>query len=643
MGNSVVDPPDPGVIVPRRWTLLGATLVVASSLTLVANADRPARADTPDPVLYAAGDVAQCDGPGDEATAALIQPALAANANAAVAMLGDGAYPVGSLQWYQQCYGSAGGWGQFKSRTYPATGNHDYEAPAPADGSGYFDYFNGGAATAVTAPGAPPGVYSYDLGAWHVVVLNSTCGTQGGSGVGGCNAQSPMGSWLRADLARTQAKCMIAVWHHPRFYSASKLPNLSPTAADVASHDAKMNDIWDMLQKAGVDIVLSGHHHVYERMAKMDARADGSPGTGVPDPVTGMRQFVVGTGGGPYEAFIAGQTDPNSEKQVEDNWGVLQLDLHATTYDWHFLSAGGPGEQPAGAVLDSGSDTCRSDAPPTTATTGTTGMTGTAPVTVPTTPVQPRRGGAGYWMVGADGKVFGFGAARHLGDATAPAAGASAVDLEPTPSGDGYWVVDSAGKVQAFGDAVLKGMPDSVTLPAGERVTSLSATPTGGGYWIFTDRGRVLSYGDATSYGDMSKVKLNGPILDSIPTPTGHGYYMVGSDGGIFAFGDAAFYGAMGGHTLNAPVQSLVPDADGRGYWLVASDGGIFAFDAPFKGSMGGRPLARPVTGMVRYADGYLMVGEDGGIFDFSSSPFLGSLGGSPPARPIVSVAALGA
>jgi len=626
-------------MVPRhRFAVLGTTLAVASSLLVVSNAARSARADTVDPVLYAAGDVAQCDAAGDEATAALIEPALASNANASVAMLGDGAYPVGSLQWYQQCYGSAAGWGQFKARTHPATGNHDYEAPAPADGSGYFTYF-GDAASPVTAPGAPPGVYSYDLGAWHVIVLNSTCGSAGGNGVGGCNGQSPMADWLRADLARTQARCMIAVWHHPRFYSASKLASLAPTASDTPSHDNKLNDIWDILQKAGVDIALSGHHHVYERMAKMDARADGTPGTGVPDPTNGMRQFVVGTGGGPYEQFIAGQTDPNSEKQVEDNWGVLKLGLHPTTYDWEFLSAGGPGERPAGEVLDSGSDTCRSESPPMTLTTAPS-----APPAAPTAPGSAPQGGGrrGYWMVGADGAVYGFGDSRSFGNAR-PASGAEAVDLEPTPSGNGYWILDSAGGISAFGDAVLRPASNGATLPAGEHATSLSSTPDGGGYWVFTNRGRVLTYGNAVGFGDMAKVALNGPVLDSIATPSGRGYYMVASDGGIFAFGDAAFYGSMGGHKLAAPVQSLVPDSDGKGYWLVASDGGIFAFDAPFRGSMGATRLSKPVTGMVRYADGYLMVGEDGGIFDFSDSPFLGSLGANPPARPIVSVAALSA
>jgi hypothetical protein len=255
--------------------------------------------------------------------------------------------------------------------------------------------------------------------------------------------------------------------------------------------------------------------------------------------------------------------------------------------------------------------------------------------------VIPSSTRAGYWMVGADGKVYSFGEAGHFGNA-APAAGSSAVDLEPTPSGNGYWIVTDRGVVTTSGDAVAYGQPAAAALTRGETVTSLSATPTGRGYWIFTSKGRAMNFGDAAFYGDMSKVTLNGPVLDSIPTTSGKGYYMVASDGGIFAFGDARFFGSMGGKPLNKPVQSLVPDGDGVGYWLVASDGGIFAFQAGFRGSMGGKALNKPVTGMVRFADGYLMVGEDGGIFNFSSKPFLGSLGGNPPARPIVSVAALG-
>jgi len=248
--------------------------------------------------------------------------------------------------------------------------------------------------------------------------------------------------------------------------------------------------------------------------------------------------------------------------------------------------------------------------------------------------------GAGYWMVDAGGGVSGFGDAAPFGDATAllsRSVGVAAADIEPTPSRRGYWIVDEAGRVYAFGDARYLG-----GLARGEKVTSMSTTATGAGYWIFTTRGRVIPFGDARFYGDMSKVALNGPVLDSIPTPSELGYYMVAADGGIFAFGDARFAGSMGGIRLNAPVQSLVPDPDGRGYWLVASDGGVFAFDAPFRGSMGGVRLNKPVTGMVAFGNGYLMVGEDGGIFDFSDRPFLGSLGAHPPARPIVAVAGFG-
>jgi hypothetical protein len=245
--------------------------------------------------------------------------------------------------------------------------------------------------------------------------------------------------------------------------------------------------------------------------------------------------------------------------------------------------------------------------------------------------------GAGYWMVGADGIVYGFGAARTLGNA--PVGPASAVDLEPTATGRGYWVVDDTGRVFAFGDAAWRGNAAPAALLSGERITSLSATPSGAGYWIFTTRGRVLAFGDAPFLGDVSALPLNGAVLDSIPTPTGAGYYLVASDGGIFAFGDARFSGSMGGRRLNAPVESLVPDSDGGGYWLVASDGGIFAFDAGFAGSMGGARLNKPITGMVPYGSGYLMVGEDGGVFAFSDLPFAGSLAGRLPARPIVAVA----
>jgi|GEM_PF-4694899 len=272
--------------------------------------------------------------------------------------------------------------------------------------------------------------------------------------------------------------------------------------------------------------------------------------------------------------------------------------------------------------------------------------TSTPPPSGCTSNCTPVPGKSGYWMLGNDGKVYGFGDAQNLmfGDASGRMpAGAKAVHIEPTPDAQGYWINDDKGGVYAFGDAdsTLGGVDPSALL-AGEKVTSLSSTPSGHGYWLFTSKGRVFTHGDASNFGDLSKVTLNGPVLGSIPTPSGQGYYMVASDGGVFAFGDAAFMGSMGNTKLNKPVEALVPTRDGAGYWLVASDGGIFAFgDAPFNGSMGGTPLNKPVVGMVRYGDGYLMVAADGGIFNFSSKPFQGSLGANPPAHPIVFAATL--
>ncbi|HYH50305.1 MAG TPA: hypothetical protein VEG38_12235 [Acidimicrobiia bacterium] len=270
---------------------------------------------------------------------------------------------------------------------------------------------------------------------------------------------------------------------------------------------------------------------------------------------------------------------------------------------------------------------------------GAPGAGGGQPAPIGPSAAEPAR--SGYWMVDDRGRVANFGDAPHFGNipGAGPASRLTAVDLEPTPNRRGYWVVDDAGRVYGFGDARYLGAAAPGSLGKGEKVTSMSTTRTGAGYWLFTNRGRALPFGDARFHGDMSKVALNGPVLDSIPTPSGNGYYMVASDGGIFCFGDARFNGSMGGTRLNAPVQSLVPDPDQRGYWLVASDGGVFAFDAPFRGSLGNVRLNKPVTGMVPYGNGYLMVGEDGGIFNFSNRAFLGSLGARPPSRPIVSVA----
>jgi hypothetical protein len=198
--------------------------------------------------LVAAGDVASCRSRGDEATAALV-----ARLPGTVAVLGDSVYEVGSDEEYRRCY--APSWGRFKGRTRPAVGNHEYGTPGAA---GYFRYF--GAAAGPSGRG----YYAYRLGSWQVVVLNTNC-----AAAGGCGAGSPQERWLRAELARSRGRCVLAYGHHPRLSSGFHGP------------DTSIDRLWRALAAGGAELYLAGHDHHYERFA----------------PVRGVRQFVVGTGG----------------------------------------------------------------------------------------------------------------------------------------------------------------------------------------------------------------------------------------------------------------------------------------------------------------------------------------------------------
>jgi hypothetical protein len=430
------------------------------------------------------------------------------------------------------------------------------------------------------------------------------------------------------------------------------------------------SDLFDLLLQKRVDLVLQGHEHGYERSGQFALNPDSCPAIPISSPTgtpsysagcvadngstghyakgTGTVVVIAGTAGialrpmdapgtadapeAPYFAKLMGSTDPDA------NHGFVKYTVTASQLSATFVSDNDGTTPFADAFTISASPGA---AAPSSTVVSDPGVTAEPPSTQPG--VSKAGTADGYWMLGSDGRVYGFGAADDHGSADGSLApGARAAHLEPTPSGNGYWIVDTAGHVVAAGDAPSLGDVPPGRLAPGELITSLSATPSGKGYWLFTSRGRALPFGDAGFFGDMAGTPLNGPVLGSVATPSGKGYYMVASDGGIFAFGDATFRGSMGAVHLNAPVRSLVPTADGSGYWLVASDGGVFAFgDAGFKGSMGGRPLNKPVVGMVRYADGYLMVAGDGGIFDFSTQPFLGSLGANPPSAPIVSVAAV--
>ena len=266
---------------------------------------------TGDPVLIAAGDIASCSSSGDEATASIL-----ATLPGAIALLGDTVYDSGTASEFTNCYDPT--WGARKADTRPAPGNHDY---ATANASGYYGYFG-------AAAGNPSlGYYSYEIGAWHVVALNSNC-----SSIGGCGAGSAQETWLRADLAANPAACTLAYWHHPRFSSGSSHGN-----------QAFMQPIWQALSDYGADIVLSGHEHNYERFGPQDA-------DGAADPL-GIREFVVGTGGRSHYAF--GAAIANSEVRNSDTFGVLALTLHPTGYDWQFVPEAGK------TFTDSGTGDCQ--------------------------------------------------------------------------------------------------------------------------------------------------------------------------------------------------------------------------------------------------------------------------------------------
>ncbi|HVW32847.1 MAG TPA: metallophosphoesterase, partial [Acidimicrobiia bacterium] len=389
----------------RRVTALASSLLMLALLLVAARQVPSARAESGEGVLLAAGDVASCLKGGDEATAALIKK----EPGATVAMLGDGAYPASDLPTYQQCYTPTWGQPDIMARTKAVIGNHEYDSsPGAVD---YFDYFG-----AAAGP-RDKGYYSYDLAGWHIIVLNANCAANvpGNTPANpdGCNGTSEQAQWLRGDLAAHATPCMIAMWHEPRFFSVSLPKGQDPLNLQPDS-DPTMDDMWQVLQNAGVDAVLSGHWHSYERFPRLSLPPGKAVGPGVPDP-NGMREFIVGTAGGPHHSFLTDpsgsgapyRTDPNSEVRIDRNYGLLRLQLHPTGYDWQFLSAGteGSGEPAAGTVLDSGSDTCGPGTPPpSTTSTTAAGDPATTPTTQPAPgsnfdPDPAPAGRSGYWMV----------------------------------------------------------------------------------------------------------------------------------------------------------------------------------------------------------------------------------------------------
>lgn len=296
------------------------TTTVAPSTTTTTTTTVPASGD---PRIAAAGDIA-CDpsdgsfngglGTSSSCRAKATSDLIVGHGFTAALTLGDNQYENGTYNAYTNSYDLS--WGRIKSITKPAVGNHEYQT---AGAAGYYQYFG-------TAAGLPTqGYYSYDIGAWHLVALNSNCG------VVSCAKGSVQETWLRTDLALNTDKCTLVYWHHPRFSSGEHGDSTTVAPLYQAAYDG------------GVDVILNGHDHHYERFAPQDP-------SGQLDTARGIREFVVGTGGKNHYSVTTPQ--PNSEVTRTDTYGVLQLTLHATSYDWKFLPEAGK------TFTDSGTQAC---------------------------------------------------------------------------------------------------------------------------------------------------------------------------------------------------------------------------------------------------------------------------------------------
>src|SRR5215203_3642076 len=341
----------------KSTLLLLASMTVAMLLSCTAAVLMavPGAAQTAPPVtLVGAGDIARCDANDDEQTAQLIGNTLASLSNPAkVITLGDNAYSSGTRTQFANCYdnyrlsdGSTydstrrAWWGQYKDQTMPSLGNHEYlnSTDPTTQSNPYFDYFsaqNGFKLPAALVPNTADnpgltkgkGYYSYNLGSWHIVVLNSNCDYVS------CNSTSAQAAWLQNDLASHPAQCTLSYMHHPLY------------ATGTGGLEPRVKPLWQILYDNGADVILNGHDHRYERLARIDPNDNR-------DLTYGMRPLIAGTGGDPG----GGTTDtnePNSEIKIFGTAGILRMDLSDGYYSWAFIAPDPNNPTGTGTVMDS--------------------------------------------------------------------------------------------------------------------------------------------------------------------------------------------------------------------------------------------------------------------------------------------------
>jgi len=459
----------------RRWAVI-AGLAILGTIGLIPALSRPVsaaaaarqQATVTDPVIAAAGDIA-CDpsnsnfnGGNGSANSCrqLYTSDLLVNANlAAVLDLGDNQYYCGGYQAFLQSYDLS--WGRVKSITHPAVGNHEYLTSggtgcdtSNAGASGHFNYFG----SAAGQPGQ--GYYSFDVGTWHIIALNSNCGS-----AGGCGATSPQGIWLANDLKTHTNFCTLAYWHIPLFSSGGRANNNSKT-------------FWQLLYDNNADLILSAHDHIYERFAPQTP-------SGTLDTTRGIRELLVGSGGANHTGIVS--VAANSEVRNADTFGVLDLTLHPTGYDWRFVPEAGK------TFADSGTTACHGPSGDTTPPTAPANLTATAvssgQVNLAWTASTDNVGVTGY-------NVYRNGA--FLASATATSYSDTTTQASTTYSYTVY-AVDAAGNVSPASNTAAvttpgQGDTQAPTSPTGVTATAASASQVNVGWNASTDNIGVTGY-----------------------------------------------------------------------------------------------------------------------------------------------------
>lgn len=306
-----------------------ATLIVVPLVTFMLACkppvqETPAPADAPAAlvaltgasVMIGAGDIGRCNSQGDELTAALVDSVLRADSAVGVEdvvfTLGDNAYPDGTERDYRVCFGAS--WGDttklIMKNIRPTPGNHEHRTSFAAP---YYEYFG-------DAAGSPKkGYYGFDIGEWRAIALNSEIVVNSAFTN---DERKEQEDWLRKELADHPKKCVVAYWHHPRFSSGWHGTEL------------RLMPIWQILYDAGVDLVINGHEHNYERYLPQDP-------LGVVDSVKGITQIIVGTGGGDLRGFGSSTPGKNSAYQIQGHYGVLKITLGAEEWQSAFIDTRG--------------------------------------------------------------------------------------------------------------------------------------------------------------------------------------------------------------------------------------------------------------------------------------------------------------